>query len=76
MAPILDFLTEFRNHDGSLLTNGEPVRRYIEERQDDELAEWDVLFASVGERGGDSLQTIHLEGRFDANAERCGQEKQ
>ena len=52
MAPILDFLTEFRNHDGSLLTNGEPVRRYIEERQDDELAEWDLLFASVGERQG------------------------
>ena len=50
VAPILGFLTEFRNHDGSLLTNGEPVRRYIEERQDDELAEWDVLFASVGER--------------------------
>ena len=50
VAPILEFLTEFRNHDGSLLTNGEPVRRYIEERQDDELAEWDVLFASVGER--------------------------
>ena len=49
-APILDFLTEFRNHDGSPLTNGEPVRRYIEERQGGELAEWDVLFASVGER--------------------------
>ena len=52
VAPILDFLTEFRNHEGALLTNGEPVRRYIEERQDDELAEWDVLFASVGERDG------------------------
>ena len=52
VAPILDFLAEFRNHEGSLLTNGEPVRRYIEERQDDELAEWDVLFASVGEREG------------------------
>ena len=52
VAPILDFLTEFRNHDGSLLTNGEPVRRYIEERRDDELAEWDVLFASVSEREG------------------------
>ena len=45
--PVLKFLTEFRNHEGSLLTNGEPVRRYIEERRDDELAEWDVLFASV-----------------------------
>ena len=47
MGPVLNFLAEFRNHEGSLLTNGEPVRRYIEERQDDELAEWDVLFASV-----------------------------
>ena len=26
------------------------MRRYIEERADDELAEWDVLFASVGKR--------------------------
>ena len=56
VAPILDFLTEFRNHDGSLLTNGEPVRRYIEERRDDELAEWDVLFASVGEREGNRAE--------------------
>ena len=47
VGPVLNFLAEFRNHEGSLLTNGEPVRRYIEERQDDELAEWDVLFASV-----------------------------
>ena len=50
---VLDFLAEFRNHEGSLLTDGDPVRRYIEERRDDELAEWDLLFASVGERGGD-----------------------
>ena len=50
---VLDFLGEFRNHEGSLLTDGDPVRRYIEERRDDELAEWDLLFASVGERGGD-----------------------
>ena len=46
-GPVLNFLTQFRNHEGSLPTNGDPVRRYIEERQDDELAEWDVLFASV-----------------------------
>ena len=52
VAPILKFLTEFRNDEGSLLTKGDPVRRYIEERQDDELAEWDVLFPSVGERDG------------------------
>ena len=51
-APIVEFLTEFRNHPGALLTDGEPIRRYIEERQDDELAEWDVLFSSVGPREG------------------------
>ncbi len=50
VSPIVDFLAEFRNHPGSLKTDAEPVRRYIEARQDDELAEWDVLFAAVGER--------------------------
>ncbi len=52
VEPILSFLTEFRNHEGSVVTEGEPVRRYIEERQGDELAKWDVLFASIGEREG------------------------
>ena len=65
--PILDFLNEFRNHEGSLVTNGEPVRRYIEERRNDELAEWDVLFASVeqqGNRSDDSLgRTIRCQHR-------------
>ncbi len=48
-GPILDFLAEYRSHEGSLLTDGDPIRRYIEERSDDELAEWDVLFASLKE---------------------------
>ena len=52
VAPILQFLTEFLNHEGSPLTDGETVRRYIEERANDELPEWDVLFASVGEHSG------------------------
>ena len=47
VAPIIEFLTEFRNHAGALLTHGEPIRRYIEDHQDDELANWDVLFSSV-----------------------------
>ena len=47
VVPVIEFLTEFRNHAGALLTHGEPIRRYIEERQDDELANWDVLFSSV-----------------------------
>jgi hypothetical protein len=45
---ILPFLSAFRNHEGSTLTAGDPVRRYIEARVDDELAEWDVLFPSIG----------------------------
>ena len=76
VAPILDFLTEFRNHPGSLKTDGGPVRRYIEERQDDELAEWDVLFAGVGEREGnktdDSLgRVINCQRRTAGEEERC-----
>ena len=47
VGPILDFLIEFRNHEGSPQTSGEPVRRYIRERMNNELAEWDVLFASL-----------------------------
>ena len=45
--PILAFLSEFQNHEGSLLTDGDPVTRYIVERRNDELAKWDVLFAGV-----------------------------
>ena len=47
VGTILNFLIEFRNHEGSPLTSGDPVRRYIRERVDDELAEWDILFASL-----------------------------
>ena len=48
VGPILEFLIRFRNHnESSIHTSGEPVRRYIQERMNDELAEWDVLFASL-----------------------------
>ena len=41
------FLLAFRNHEGSPLTETGPVRNYIRQRQADELAEWDILFAGV-----------------------------
>ena len=44
---ILDFLAEFRNHGASFITDGDPVRRYIEGRRANELANWDVLFVST-----------------------------
>ena len=46
--PILGFLRRFRNHEGSLVTDSDPVMRYIEERRADELSRWDVLFVSLG----------------------------
>ena len=47
---VLDFITEFTNHQGSMLTDSGPVRRYIEDRLDNELAEWDVLFTSINQK--------------------------
>ena len=41
------FLLAFRNHEGSPITETGPVRKYIKQRQADELAEWDILFAGV-----------------------------
>ena len=41
------FLMVFRNHEGSAITETGPVRKYIRQRQADELREWDVLFAGV-----------------------------
>lgn len=43
---VTDFIRGFRNSEGSFLTAPEPVIRYIEERQDNELKSWDVMFAS------------------------------
>lgn len=42
-----EFLSAFRNHDGSVKTQIPPVRSYIRERRIDELAEWDILFPGV-----------------------------
>lgn len=49
---VLDFLSEFQNHPGSMLTDPGPVRKYIEERADSELAGWDILFAGIKEHEG------------------------
>ena len=53
---VLDFLIEFRDHEGPTVTYGEPKLRYIRERAGDELETWDVLFAS--RRSGDSTFDI------------------
>lgn len=43
-----EFLGGFRNEPGALLTETAPVRKYIRNRRDDELKEWDVLIAGTG----------------------------
>ena len=45
--PVYLFIGEFQNHEGSMLTARDPIRRYIDERRDTELAEWDILFTSL-----------------------------
>ena len=44
--PILDFLLDFENDARSLMTQSEPLCRYIQNRAD-ELGEWDLYFAGV-----------------------------
>jgi hypothetical protein len=55
LGPVVNFITEFQNHPGSMLTDPGPVRRYIEERADSELAIWDILFAGVSQSDSQSV---------------------
>lgn len=41
---VKDYLQDFRNHPDAERTQTEPVIRYIEEREDENLSEWDVVF--------------------------------
>jgi len=50
-GPVLSFIGRFQNHPGAMITDPGPVRRYIQDRQESELAAWDILFAST--RGGE-----------------------
>ena len=47
VSPVRTFLAAFSNHPLSVYTDPLPVGRYIDARQDAELAAWDILFAGV-----------------------------
>ena len=47
MQPIVNFISSFANHPRSYLTDGDTVRRYIENRRDGSLDNWDILFPSL-----------------------------
>lgn len=66
---ILDFLSEFQNHPGSMLTDPGPVRQYIEERADTELAHWNILFASVDTFHKDSRRWTDSSLEIDINCQ-------
>lgn len=55
-----EFISAFQNHPGSMLTEPGPVRRYIEDRRDTELASWDVLFAGVKTPDAQGLTDVSL----------------
>lgn len=47
--PIKDFISDFQNHPLCTITETAPIRRYIEDRAETELANWDILFAGLNE---------------------------
>ncbi len=49
------FVAAFVNHPLSIMTEPVPVSRYIEEREDSELALWDVLVAGLSAGDGEAL---------------------
>lgn len=57
---VLNFISSFKNHPGSMLTEVEPVKRYIEDRAATELERWDVLFAGVKEKNSKGLLNSEL----------------
>lgn len=58
VEPVRNFLLAFRNHPLSPLTDTGPVVRYIRDREADELARWDVLFAGVRKEDARSAESL------------------
>jgi len=57
---VLDFLGIFQNHPGSFKTETDPVRKYIRDRSETELADWDLFFPSVGISGAVIDQSLGI----------------
>jgi hypothetical protein len=50
---VLSFLSSFQNHPGSMITEKDPICRYIRDRQADELEHWDLFIPSISEQRAD-----------------------
>ena len=57
---VRQFLGAFRNHPVSMLTDPAPILRYISDRQNTELAKWDILFPSLGGKDQKTLADSSL----------------
>jgi hypothetical protein len=68
VGPVLSFISSFKNHPGSMLTETEPVKRYIEERAATELECWDILFAGI--KGQDPKGLLNRELGVAINCQR------
>lgn len=60
VSHVMEFLSAFRNHEGSFLTETDPISQYIRDRVDTELAEWDVFFPSLQSHTETSLVDTSL----------------
>ncbi len=58
-ALVKDYLEEFNNHPEAERTQTAPVIRFIEEREDENLADWDVVF--VGSADGTSSEHLPID---------------
>lgn len=52
---VMNFLMGFKNHKDATLTDTKAVCKYIRDREDTELSEWDIFFAGLKRRDDKSL---------------------
>ena len=52
---VTDFLSSFLNHQASLITEIEPIKKYIDQRSGTELLNWDVFFPGLQQAKKNSL---------------------
>ena len=60
VALVMDFLTAFENHPGSMLSEPGPIRQYIQRRAETELANWEVFFPGLKKSSEFSLRDSGL----------------
>ena len=55
------YLREFKNHKDAERTQTEPVIRYIEEREDENLSRWDIAFVGSSDRKASASNHLNID---------------